>query len=54
MLINVKRVKQVIKEYNKQCSREFIERLDFIVRVRIEKAIVNSKKFKRLKASELI
>lgn len=53
MLINVKRVKQVIKEYDKQCSREFIEQLDYVVRQRISKAIINSKGFRRLKASEL-
>lgn len=55
MLLNVKRVKAVIKEYDKQCSREFIERLDAIVRDRIYKAIkALPSGAKRLKASELL
>jgi len=55
MLLNVKRVKAVIKEYDKQCSREFIERLDAIIRERIYKAIKSlPSSAKRLKASELL
>lgn len=55
MLLNVKRVKAVIKEYDKQCSKEFIERLDAIIRERIYKAIrALPASAKRLKASELL
>ena len=55
MLLNVKRVKAIIKEHKKQCSREFLERLDYIVRERIYKAINNlPRSAKRLKASELL
>lgn len=55
MLLNVKRVKSIIKEYDKQVSREFIDRLDAIVRERIYKAIrALPSGAKRLKASELL
>ena len=53
-LINVKKVKALIAEYQKQCSHEFIEQLDYVVRTRVIKAIQNAKQFKRLKASELL
>lgn len=54
MVINVKRVKAIIKEYGKQCTREFIDQLDFVVRDKIRKAVVNARHFKKLKASELL
>jgi len=54
MLINVKRVKEILKEHKKQASQEFLEQLEFKVREHIYRAIRNSKNFKRLKASELL
>jgi hypothetical protein len=54
MLLNCKAVKQLIKEYEKQCSKEYLERLNQIVREKVEKSILNARQFKRMKASELI
>lgn len=54
-LLNRKRVKQIIKEHGKQCSQEFLDGLDHIVRENIYKAIRQlPKHMKRLKASELL
>lgn len=54
-LINRKRIKEIIKESGKQASQEFLDRLEYIVRERIYKAInVLPKHMKRLKASELL
>jgi hypothetical protein len=54
MFLNVKQVKSFIKEQGKQCSKEYIEQLNAIVRARIEKSIANARQFKRMKGSELI
>jgi hypothetical protein len=54
MLINKKRVKEILKEHKKQISQEFIEALEYKVRELIYRAIRNSKHFKRVKASELL
>jgi hypothetical protein len=54
MLINCKAVKQLIKDSNKQCSKDYLERLNRIVQERIEKSISNARQFKRMKASELL
>lgn len=54
MLVNVKRVKLLVKEYDKQISREYIDQLEYIVRDKVVKSIKNAKSFKRLKASELL
>jgi len=54
MLINVKAVKMLIKTYNKQVSREYLEQLNYIVRNKVIKSITNAKHFKRLKTSELL
>lgn len=54
MFINCKKVKEYIKDQNKQVSKDYLERLDYKVREIINKSIVNVKHFKRLKASELL
>jgi len=54
MFIVVSKVKALAKEYNKQVSKEYLERLSNIVKERIIKSITNSKQFKRLTESELL
>ena len=54
MLLNVKQVKLLVKNYNKQVSSEYLHQLDYIVRDKIIKSIKNAKHFKRLKTSELL
>ena len=54
-VLNRKRVKLIVKEYGKQASQEFLDRLDCIVRDYIYHAIKQlPSSMKRLKASELI
>ena len=54
MLLNKARVKALVKEYDKQVSKEFLEQLDYRVRSMVIRAVKNAKHFKRLKASELL
>jgi len=54
MIINKKRVKEILKEHKKQVSQEFLDALDYKVRETIYRAIRNSRNFKRVKASELL
>ena len=53
-LLNRKRTNQIIKEYGKQCSKEFLDQLEYKVRGMIQKAVINARHFKRLKSSELL
>jgi hypothetical protein len=54
MLIVVSKVKQLAKEYGKQVTKEYLERLDTIVKDKIIKSTINAKHFKRLTHSELM
>ncbi|MBU0580455.1 MAG: hypothetical protein KKA19_04695 [Candidatus Margulisbacteria bacterium] len=54
MLIKVSAVKQLVKEHNKQVSKEFLEQLDYKVRKVVIKAVENAKHFKRLTGAELL
>ena len=54
MIINKKKVKQILKESGKQCSKEYLERLDYKVNDLIQRSIINAKHFKRLKEGELM
>jgi hypothetical protein len=53
-LIKTSAVRQLVREFDKQASSEFIEQLDYRVRNIVLRAVKNAKHFKRLKASELI
>lgn len=53
-LINKRKVKEIIREHQKQVSNEFLEQLDYKVRSIVLRAIRNARHFKRLKASELL
>lgn len=54
MLLNKKAVRAVIREHGKQAGEEFLNQLDYKVRQLILRAVTNARKFKRLKASELM
>jgi hypothetical protein len=48
VLINQKRVKRIVRDRGKQCSREFLEALDFRVKALIDRAVFNARGFKRV------
>ncbi len=54
MLLNVAQLKKLAKDYDKQVSKDYIIRLDDIIKERVLKSVRNGKGFKRLKASELL
>ena len=54
MFISKSEVKKLAKEYDKQVSQKYLERLNEIVKSRIIKSISNSRQFKRLTESELL
>lgn len=54
MIINKRKVKQIIKDSGKQCGKEYLERLEYKVREMIDRSITNARHFKRLTQSELL
>lgn len=53
-LINKRKVREMVREHNKQVTEEFMDQLEYKLRQLILKAITNSRHFKRLKAAELM
>lgn len=54
MIINRKQVKQMVKDGGKQCSKEYLERLEYKVKEMVDRSIVCARHFKRLTPSELL
>jgi len=53
MLLNVKQIKQYVKENNKQISKEALESLNKKVALILDKALDITGRFKRIRAFEI-